>query len=303
MLPCRHRNVPLKMRRAVMAFYVNYLKAQTPFDEEVLLEKLPESMRLALMKEMYKEVTAPVPFLQGLSDDILAEIYFLMKPMTVPPEQLICSDDDSSQDFYIVTSGSVDVFCKLNDDPDAHFLRSLRPGEFFGECGVLGLTGHQSKHIHYRAQPLASAELIFMNRVGLAKLMVSDDHRPTELAENIAKFVYERNMNRDPSDTGAEATIFNQTLVGFGRLELKRIYCLSSCLLFSCFLIAFAFCCFCFGLPQTFPWNYRHKICDSYKGSHFPRLWKRLARSRRSEVDTRVWPSCWRILWMSRQPQ
>ena len=94
---CASLILSIDLQRSVMAFYVNYLKARTPFDEEKLLEKLPDGMRLSLMKEMYKDVTAPVPFLQGLADDVLAEIYVLMKPMTAMPTQLICRDDDDTQ--------------------------------------------------------------------------------------------------------------------------------------------------------------------------------------------------------------
>jgi hypothetical protein len=115
----RAREVPLKQRRKVVAFYINYLERQTVrawergaawppgaagctptarprsgvtrfarqvFDERELLDMLPETIATPLMKEMYKSVVAPVPFLNRLPDESLSAVCLLVRslPLSSP---------------------------------------------------------------------------------------------------------------------------------------------------------------------------------------------------------------------------
>ena len=58
----RGKNVPVNTRRKIMAFYNNYFQSKTVFEEGKILAKLPDSMRVDVMKQMYNELMEPVPF-------------------------------------------------------------------------------------------------------------------------------------------------------------------------------------------------------------------------------------------------
>eukprot|EP01043_Picozoa_sp_COSAG02_P032846 COSAG02_NODE_2212_length_9491_cov_210.102215_8_plen_247_part_00 len=55
----RAKKVNVEQRRKIMAFYDNYFHSKTVFAEEALLEKLPEQMRMDLMRQMYDELVSP----------------------------------------------------------------------------------------------------------------------------------------------------------------------------------------------------------------------------------------------------
>ena len=52
----RAKHVNVEQRRKIMAFYDNYFHSKTVFAEEELLAKLPEQMRMDLMKQMYDDL-------------------------------------------------------------------------------------------------------------------------------------------------------------------------------------------------------------------------------------------------------
>ena len=52
----RAKKVNVEHRRKIMAFYDNYFHSKTVFAEEALLEKLPEQMRMNLMRQMYDDL-------------------------------------------------------------------------------------------------------------------------------------------------------------------------------------------------------------------------------------------------------
>ena len=54
----RAKKVNVEQRRKIMAFYDNYFHSKTVFAEEELLEKLPEQMRMDLMKQMYDDLVS-----------------------------------------------------------------------------------------------------------------------------------------------------------------------------------------------------------------------------------------------------
>ena len=55
----------MNQRRKIMAFYLNYFNSKTVFEEEEILDRLPDAMRMDLMKQMNKELLSPVPFFNG----------------------------------------------------------------------------------------------------------------------------------------------------------------------------------------------------------------------------------------------
>ena len=54
----RAKKVNVEQRRKIMAFYDNYFHSKTVFAEETLLEKLPEQMRMDLMRQMYDDLVS-----------------------------------------------------------------------------------------------------------------------------------------------------------------------------------------------------------------------------------------------------
>ena len=79
---------------------------QTIFKEEDLLDKLPDRMRMDLMKIMYDKIIGPVPFFVGLADEVITEVCQLTKPLTFPPGDVIIREGVPPQHFTTAPSGS-----------------------------------------------------------------------------------------------------------------------------------------------------------------------------------------------------
>eukprot|EP01050_Picozoa_sp_SAG11_P004098 SAG11_NODE_253_length_11591_cov_15.933693_5_plen_109_part_00 len=65
------------------------------FDQKDLLGRLPDTIAIPLMKEMYRKVIEPVAFLARLEDETLSAVCLLMQPMSVLPNDYICKGTES----------------------------------------------------------------------------------------------------------------------------------------------------------------------------------------------------------------
>ena len=134
----RQKQVNVDQRRKIMAFYDNYFHSKTVFAEEELMEKLPEQMRMDLMKQMYDDLITPVPFFKApneLPDECIYALCVAMKPVLYMPKDRICAEGEEARDLFLVVRGDVDVY--RGDNYQGTISRDNEG--FFGEEAILGI--------------------------------------------------------------------------------------------------------------------------------------------------------------------
>jgi CRP/FNR family transcriptional regulator, cyclic AMP receptor protein len=72
-----------------------------------------------------------VPLFSSCSKRELSQIAAMTTEMDVAPAEVIVSEGDQTREFYIIVSGTADV------SRQGTLLRSLQPGDSFGELAIL----------------------------------------------------------------------------------------------------------------------------------------------------------------------
>ena len=75
-------------------------------------------------------LVAKVPLFADLNADQIANIAGMLRPHLVPPGHVIVKQGDNADAMFFIISGEVEVEIKVNPV-------RLRPGDFFGETGIL----------------------------------------------------------------------------------------------------------------------------------------------------------------------
>jgi voltage-gated potassium channel len=75
-------------------------------------------------------LVAKVPLFSGLNADQIANIAGMLTPLLVPPGHVVVKQGDNADAMFFIISGEVEVEIKTNPV-------ILRPGNFFGETGIL----------------------------------------------------------------------------------------------------------------------------------------------------------------------
>jgi len=82
-----------------------------------------------------------LPLFDGLSDDRLAALASVAWVSTVPAGAAIIEEGDEVLDdeegLFLLVAGTVEVRKGATDTSDGRLLRTLRPGEFFGEMALI----------------------------------------------------------------------------------------------------------------------------------------------------------------------
>lgn len=100
----------------------------------------------------------------------------------IPAHQLICKEGDPGDSFYLILTGSVEVFSAKTDQ----YIATLHEGEFFGEISLLMGTARTAS-----VRTLEDTILFVVNRADLQKLL--EHHQ--NLADRIAKKLAERQQS------------------------------------------------------------------------------------------------------------
>ena len=100
-----------------------------------LVETIPMVVAFGhALKASYDEWLAQA--LPHASTELLVATTNRLETRTYQPGQVIVSQGDVADHFYVLVRGEVDVSCKNETGDDVH-LATLGPGQFFGEVGLL----------------------------------------------------------------------------------------------------------------------------------------------------------------------
>lgn len=114
--------------------------------------------------DMIKQL-ASVPLFQGLPQDQIKDLAMILADQTFRRGQIIFSEGEEGNGFYVVISGRVRIF-KVSPEGKEQILHIFGPGEPFGEVPVFA-----GEHFPASAQALEPSRIFFFPRESLVGLI------------------------------------------------------------------------------------------------------------------------------------
>jgi CRP-like cAMP-binding protein len=121
------------------------------------------------MKKM-QDILAAIPSFQGLSENQLNEIKKIVVNRHYTKGELIFSEGEHGDGFYVVAGGMIKIF-KMSIEGKEHIMRIVGPGESFGQVSV-----YAGRTFPAGAQAIAKSHLLFLPRSTFVDLIT---HNPS----------------------------------------------------------------------------------------------------------------------------
>ena len=116
----------------VLNYYSNKYKDSVIFDQAELLKELPPAMATSLMKELYGNILASLPFFKNLEDVITTKLAAAAKPAKFHGGQAIIEEGKTGTEMYILIEGECIV-----ERAGVEMGYVNQSGWFFGELPVV----------------------------------------------------------------------------------------------------------------------------------------------------------------------
>lgn len=124
----------------VLNYYSHKYKDSVIYDQAELLKELPPAMAASLMKELYGEVVAKIPFFHDLDDVVITKLSALAKPLKVHQGQPIIEEGKTGLEMYILIEGE----CLVEKGGIQLGILNI-PGSYFGEMPIVNSRDRQSE--------------------------------------------------------------------------------------------------------------------------------------------------------------
>jgi CRP/FNR family transcriptional regulator len=115
--------------------------------------------------ENARNLISNIPFFSGLSPEQLGEVGRIALEKHFVKGEIIFSEGEEGDGFYLIVEGTVKVF-KLSPDGKEHILHLFSPGRIFGEVPVFA-----GEHFPANAEAIAETRVLFFPRSGFLALI------------------------------------------------------------------------------------------------------------------------------------
>jgi len=138
----RWRKLPRELTVRMRRYYENYYDTCTAFDEKAILGNLTPSMRMEVVRHVFKDTLGKLPlFANKLDRKLQVAIFSLFRPVAVMAKEVIFSRGDMPLSMYILLKGGVEAVKTM----DSSHLYRVRLRQFFGTAVLTGRR-HDSTH-------------------------------------------------------------------------------------------------------------------------------------------------------------
>ena len=114
------------------------------------------------------DVIAAIPLFSGLPDDQIAAIKQIAVEKKVNKGEILFSEGDAGNGFYIVAEGRLKIF-KLSPEGKEQILHILGPGQPFGEVSVFA-----GRRFPANSQALERSRVFFLPRAAMVSLIAAN---------------------------------------------------------------------------------------------------------------------------------
>ena len=131
----RWRKLPRELTVRMRRYYENYYDMRTAFDENAILGNLTPSMRMEVVRHVFKDTLGKLPlFASKLDRKLQVAIFSLFKPVAAMAKEVIFSRGEMPLSMYILLKGCVEAVKTM----DSSHLYRVKLRQFFGTAVLTG---------------------------------------------------------------------------------------------------------------------------------------------------------------------
>jgi hypothetical protein len=129
----RSRRVPPHLGTRVHDYYEYLWERHRGLNERSMLEHLPESLRLDIMRHLARDVLEHVPLFRHSSPVLRNSLLLALEPATFAPGNYLVREGQVGKSIFFITSGEVEIVA----GEDEKNYGALGPGDYFGYLSLV----------------------------------------------------------------------------------------------------------------------------------------------------------------------
>eukprot|EP01052_Picozoa_sp_SAG31_P022773 SAG31_NODE_1831_length_7148_cov_8.788055_1_plen_982_part_10 len=148
----KHAKLPPTVRKQFRSYYDVMFKYKSVFDEEAIIDELPESIRRVLVDHKIKLFKQDYQFFaHDFTSDVILKISLKMRRLHVLQGSYIVCEGDEARDVYFLIQGQAVVEKKTRTGNTAT-IGAISPGMMFGEVELVAMVvGRDCRRIRQRS--------------------------------------------------------------------------------------------------------------------------------------------------------
>ena len=128
-----YRGLPDALQHRIREYHGYRWEKRLGFDESVIVDELPPSLRAEVSLFLKKDVIEKVPLFKGAGTDLIRDIALAMHPLVYLPGDYIFRAGDQGKEMFFIGRGTVEILGKERESVQA----TLGDGQFFGEVALV----------------------------------------------------------------------------------------------------------------------------------------------------------------------
>ncbi|MFH0734738.1 MAG: cyclic nucleotide-binding domain-containing protein [bacterium] len=128
----KYRKIPPVLQNKMREYYTYVWKQRLGYNETLILEGLPASLKTDLSFNLKKDVLEKIPLFNEAPDEFIKEIAQHIFPVVVMPGDYVFKTDEEGHEMYFVLSGELMIL----DKEEKQIIANLREGDYFGEIAL-----------------------------------------------------------------------------------------------------------------------------------------------------------------------
>uniref|UniRef100_A0A6B2KZ58 Cyclic nucleotide-binding domain-containing protein n=1 Tax=Arcella intermedia TaxID=1963864 RepID=A0A6B2KZ58_9EUKA len=167
------KNLPPDLKHRIIQYYEHIWSRKQGGDDDIVMNSLPSMFRMEVCLHLNGEILHKVPLFQESSPGFIKLVASQLTPQIYAPGDVIMEADETGDEMYFITKGSVNIITKNNE-----IVKTLGEAEFFGETALLIDGPHP-----FSAHAETWCDVFVLNRQGLTIVL----HHFPDQAEKLKK--------------------------------------------------------------------------------------------------------------------
>ncbi|HEY9673708.1 MAG TPA: mechanosensitive ion channel domain-containing protein [Waterburya sp.] len=214
-IPFPQQDLHIRNLKELGSLFQNTQKNNVPNGQLSIQDELPVENHKNVPKSpnnwTLRELLRRVSYFEKCSDLELRELIEYGYRQLFPSDQIVCWENEPGESFYLILSGSVEVFSQRTEK----YIATLHAGEFFGEISLLMGTPRTAS-----IRTLENTILFVVDRNDLQNLLVNHP----SLADQIAQKLSERRDSLQNLGLLADTTDLQETALEKIRKQINIIF-------------------------------------------------------------------------------
>lgn len=130
----KYRRIPIDLRTRIRQYHLFLQQSRKGWNEEEILDDLPQYMRMELAMNMNRGIIEKVPLfkIEGISRTFITSLVMSFIPRVMLPNTVIVHKGDIGREMFFIVSGFVEIILD-----DGTVVAKLGEGSFFGEVALI----------------------------------------------------------------------------------------------------------------------------------------------------------------------